>query len=180
MFNKIFPDKVEGRIETTQSIENLEKSIEKVSENHKLTKTNNEFIIIPKGVINFLGISNPMRNYKKIILKLIPKNDNKTSIEYICYRKFSKSTSVLYLIFLIMDIALITFSIISINSDNETLFMMADLILGATVFWVGITIMAFIFDYFVLLSKGAVDRGFRKNILSRILRLSEKLSQKNL
>ena len=179
MVNKIFPEKVEGRIETDQSMENLEKSIEKISENHKLQKTNNEFIIIPKGVINFLGISNPMRNYKKIILNLIPKSDNKTSMEYICYRKFSKSTSVLYFIFLIMDIALIAFSIISLNSDNEVLFMMSDVILGATVIWVGITIMAFIFDYFILLSKGAVDRGFRKNILSRILRLSEKLSKKN-
>jgi hypothetical protein len=173
MFDKIFPEKVSGETEITQSIENVETAVNKIGEKHYVKKENGSITIIPKGAINVLGMTHPIRNYKKLIFKLTKTGDFSTKLEYTVFRKLSKASTFIYIIFLILDILLISGTIYSIFTYSE----LAPILLAATLGWVIISGCAFIFDYFVLLSKGAVLRGFNKNILRRLRALSEAVSK---
>lgn len=174
MLNKIFPEKVNGEFEIQQNINDVENAIDKIAEKHYIKKENNEIVIIPKGLINVLGMTNPMRNYKKIIFNPVKADESLTRLDYTVYRKLSKASSVIYIIFLIIDILLIVGGFITFNSSPE----LALVIFGAAVFWIFISTLAFLFDYFVLFSKGAILRGFKNNVLRRVAALA-KASNKN-
>lgn len=169
MFNKIFPEKVSGTTEITQNIKNVETAVNKIGEGHYTKKEDGSITIIPKGALNVLGMTHPIRNYKKVIFKPVETGEFSTKLEYTVFRKLAKASTVIYIIFLILDIALISGTIYTTFTYSE----LAPVLLMATVFWVFISGCAFIFDYFVLLSKGAVLRGFKKNILRRLTTLSE-------
>ena len=74
---------------------------------------------------------------------------------------------------MIIDIALIAGTIYATVNFSEA----APLLFLSTVGWIFISSCAFIFDYFVLLSKGAILRGFKKNILRRLTALSEAVAR---
>ncbi len=173
MFNKIFPEQVSGETEILQNIENVETAINKIGEGHYVKKEENTILIIPKGALNVLGMTHPMRNYRKVIFKLIKTGDFSTRLEYTVFRKLAKSSTVIYIIFLILDIALIAGAIYTTITFSE----FAPLLFMAAITWIFISGCAFIFDYFMLLSKGAVLRGFKKNILRRLTALSEAVSR---
>ena len=173
MFNKIFPEQVSGETEILQNIENVETAINKIGEGHYVKKEENTILIIPKGALNVLGMTHPMRNYRKVIFKLIKTGDFSTRLEYTVFRKLAKSSTVIYIIFLILDIALIAGAIYTTITFSE----FAPLLFMAAITWIFISGCAFIFDYFMLLSKGAVLRGFKKNILRRLIALSEAVSR---
>ena len=173
MFNKIFPEQVSGETEILQNIENVETAINKIGEGHYVKKEENTILIIPKGALNVLGMTHPMRNYRKVIFKLIKTGDFSTRLEYTVFRKLAKSSTVIYIIFLILDIALIAGAIYTTITFSE----FAPLLFMAAITWIFISSCAFIFDYFMLLSKGAVLRGFKKNILRRLTALSEAVSR---
>ena len=173
MFNKIFPEQVSGETEILQNIENVETAINKIGEGHYVKKEENTILIIPKGALNVLGMTHPMRNYRKVIFKLIKTGDFSTRLEYTVFRKLAKSSTVIYIIFLILDIALIAGAIYTTITFSE----FAPLLFMAAIAWIFISGCAFIFDYFMLLSKGAVLRGFKKNILRRLIALSEAVSR---
>ncbi len=173
MFNKIFPEQVSGETEILQNIENVETAINKIGEGHYVKKEENTILIIPKGALNVLGMTHPMRNYRKVIFKLIKTGDFSTKLEYTVFRKLAKSSTVIYIIFLILDIALIAGAIYTTITFSE----FAPLLFMAAITWIFISGCAFIFDYFMLLSKGAVLRGFKKNILRRLTALSEAVSR---
>ena len=169
MFNKIFPEQVSGETEILQSIENVEAAIDKIGEGHYVKKENDIITIIPKGALNVLGMTHPIRNYRKVIFKPEKTGDFSTKLEYTVFRKLAKSSTVIYIIFLILELLLIAGTIYTTVTFSE----LAPFLLMVTIAWVVISGCAFMFDYFVLLSKGAVLRGFKKNILRRLAALSE-------
>ena len=169
MFNKIFPEQVSGATEIPQSIENVETAINKIGVGHYVKKENDTITIIPKGALNVLGMTHPIRNYRKVIFKPVKAGDHSTNLEYTVFRKLAKSSTVIYIIFLILDIALIAGAIYTTVTFSE----LAPLLYLTAAGWIFISGCAFIFDYFVLLSKGVVLRGFKKNILRRLAALSE-------
>ena len=173
MFNKIFPEQVTGETELLQSVENVETAINKIGEGHYIKKEDNTVTIIPKGALNVLGLTHPIRNYKKVIFKTEKTGDSSTRLEYTVFRKLAKASTVIYILFLIFDAALIAGTIYTFVTFSE----LAPLLFMVTVGWVIISGCAFIFDYFMLLSKGAVLRGFKKNILRRLTALSEAASR---
>lgn len=173
MFNKIFPEQVSGETEILQSVKNVETAINKISEGHYVKKEDNTITIIPKGALNVLGMTHPIRNYRKIIFSPVKTGDFSTRLEYTVFRKLAKASTVIYIIFLILDIALIAGAIYTTITFSE----LAPLLFTAAIVWIFISGCAFLFDYFMLLSKGAVLRGFKKNILRRLTALSEAVSR---
>ena len=169
MFNKIFPEQVSGETEILQSIEYVETAINKIGEGHYIKKENDVITIIPKGALNVLGMTHPIKNYKKVIFEPVEASDHSTKLKYTVFRKLAKASTVIYIIFLLLDAALIAGTIYTTITFSE----LAPLLFTATVGWVLISGCAFIFDYFMLLSKGAVLRGFKKNILRRLAALCE-------
>ncbi|MCP1222906.1 hypothetical protein [Sebaldella sp. S0638] len=169
MFNKIFPEQVSGETEILQSIEHVETAINKIGEGHYVKKENGVITIIPKGALNVLGMTHPIRNYKKVIFEPVKTGDYSTKLKYTVFRKLAKASTVIYIIFLLLDVALIAGTIYTTITFSE----LAPLLFAATAGWVLISGCAFIFDYFMLLSKGAVLRGFKKNILRRLAALCE-------
>ena len=99
MFNKIFPEQVSGETEILQNIENVETAIAKIGEGHYVKKENDTITIIPKGALNVLGMTHPIRNYRKVIFKPVKTGDFSTKLEYTVFRKLAKSSTVIYIIF---------------------------------------------------------------------------------
>ena len=171
-FKKLFPAEVHDTQDMNLNIEVVKESIRRIAGKHLLKEDGNNIKIIPTGALNPFGITFPIRNYRELNFKLSSKSDDVTNIEYSAIRKFSKSTSVIYTVFLILDL-LCLFSMIYFLVTGEQ--YIASAIAVISIPWIIITIIAFLFDYFVLLSEKAIKRSFSNNILRRINRIGKNI-----
>ena len=173
-FKKLFPTEIYGTQEMNLNIETVKESIKRIAGKHLLKEDGDNIKIIPTGALNPFGIAFPIKNYRELNFKLSSKSEDITNIEYSAIRKFSKSTSIIYTIFFILDLlCLITMIYFFVNGEQY----IASVIAAFSVSWIIITIIAFLFDYFVLLSGKAIKRSFSNNILRRINRLGKNIAK---
>ena len=173
-FKKLFPAEVHGIQDMNLNIEVVKESIRRIAGKHLLKEDGDNIKVIPTGALNPFGITFPIRNYRELNFRLSSKSDDVTNIEYSAVRKFSKSTSIIYTIFFILDLlCLVSMIYFFVTGEQYTALSIATLAIP----WIIITIIAFLLDYFVLLSEKAIKRSFSNNILRRINRIGKNIGR---
>ncbi len=169
-FKKLFPSEVSGTEKMDLNIKYVKEGIKKVAGKHFIKEEGDNIKIIPTGALNPFGVTFPIKNYRELNFKLSSQTDSVTNVEYSAVRKFSKSTSVIYTIFTISDLIAIAAIIYLLVTGEQEIAIYASML---AIPWIAITILSFLFDYFVILSEKAIKKSFSNNILKRVNKIGK-------
>ena len=169
-FKKLFPSEVSGTEKMDLNIKYVKEGIKKVDGKHFIKEEGDNIKIIPTGALNPFGITFPIKNYRELNFKLSSQTDNVTNVEYNAVRKFSKMTSIIYTIFAISDLIAIAAIIYLLVTGEQEIAIYASML---AIPWIGVTILAFLLDYFVILSEKAIKKSFSNNILKRVNKIGK-------
>ena len=175
-FKKLFPENIKGTVEVPENIDLIRLAILKTAEDHYIAEKDNNFLLIPSGAWNPVGMI-PIKNYKELSFQLTPKGEQATEIAYAGERKWSSISAKIYTGFTCLMVLLLGMILWGYLTDSRMLF-----VVGSTLFIVfGVLfVIAFVIDYFFIFSRDSILASVEAKIIQRFVKLATLLKGANL